>query len=95
MRQIPSNKLYSLKTAAKLKKLKIIMICVLVIGPFNYHMKIRCECLYQFLINLMLSISIQQIFKILKRHMRHTIIYVTQLWEKFFLKRTLIKHACS
>ena len=37
------------------------------LGPFNYHIKGQCRCLCQFLINLMLSISIWQIFEVLKQ----------------------------
>ena len=37
------------------------------LGPFNYHIKGKCKCLYQLLINLMLPISIRQMFEVLKQ----------------------------
>ena len=36
---------------------------------FNYHTKFKYKCLYQFLINIMLSISIRQISEILKQRL--------------------------
>ena len=40
------------------------------LGPFNYYIKGKCKCFYQFLINLTLSISIWQIYEVLKqRHL--------------------------
>ena len=42
-------------------------------GLFNYDIKVKCKCLYQFLINLTLSISTQQISEVLKQ--RHRWIY--------------------
>ena len=57
------------KTAVKLKNLKIVMICM-PLGPFNYHIKVKCKCFYQFLINLTLSISIRQIFKVLQQRQK-------------------------
>ena len=47
------------KTEVKFKNLKIVVICILPFGPFNYHIKGKCKCLSQFLINLTLSISIR------------------------------------
>ena len=35
--------------------------------PFNYHIKTRWKCLYQFLITFTLSISTRQIFEVLKQ----------------------------
>ena len=37
------------------------------LGLFNYHIKVKRKCLYQFLINLTLSISIRQITDVLKQ----------------------------
>ena len=37
--------------------------------PFNYHIKTRWKCLYQFLINFTLSISTRQIFEVLKQRL--------------------------
>ena len=37
------------------------------LGPFNYHIKGKCKCLYQLLINLTLPISIRQMFEVLKQ----------------------------
>ena len=34
---------------------------------FNYHTKVKDKCLYQFLINITLSISIRQISEVLKQ----------------------------
>ena len=34
---------------------------------FNYHTKVKYKCLYQFLIKITLSISIRQIFEVLKK----------------------------
>ena len=34
---------------------------------FNYHTKVKYKCLYQFLINITLSISIRQISEVLKQ----------------------------
>ena len=39
------------------------------LGPFNYHIKGKCKCLYQFLINLTLSISNWKIFEVLKQRL--------------------------
>ena len=39
------------------------------LGPFNYHINGKCKCLYQFLINLILPISIRQIFEVLKQRL--------------------------
>ena len=32
-------------------------------GPFNYHLNVKCKCLYQYLVNLAISISMQHIFE--------------------------------
>ena len=37
------------------------------LGPFNYHVKDKSKCLYQFLITLAISISIRQIVEFLKQ----------------------------
>ena len=37
------------------------------LGSFNYHIKVKYKYVYQCLINLTLSISIRQIFEILKQ----------------------------
>ena len=39
------------------------------LGPFNYHIKRKYKFIDQLLINLTLSISIQQIFDVLKQHL--------------------------
>ena len=44
------------------------MICIPpALGPLNYRIKSKCKHLYQFLINFTLSISIRQIFEVLKQ----------------------------
>ena len=57
------------KTAVKFKNLKIVICIPPALGPFNYHIKGKCKCIYQFLINLTLSISIRQIFEVLKQRL--------------------------
>ena len=39
------------------------------LGLFNYHVKGKYKCLYQFLLNLTLSVSIRQIFEVLKQRL--------------------------
>ena len=38
---------------------------------FNYHTKVKCKCLYQFSINITLSISIRQISEVLKHRPKY------------------------
>ena len=47
------------ETEVKFKNLKIVVICILPFGPFNYHIKGKWKFLSQFLIDLTLSISIR------------------------------------
>ena len=50
---------------------------------FNYHIKVKYKCLYQFLINITLSISIRQISKVLKqRQLKYTNIFILYLGTK-------------
>ena len=47
------------ETEVRFKNLKIVVICILPFGPFNYHIKGKWKFLSQFLIDLTLSISIR------------------------------------
>ena len=49
-------------------------------GLFNYHIEGTCICLYHFLINFTLSISIQQIFEVLKHRLNGNLKKVQVNW---------------
>ena len=50
---------------------------------FNYHTKVKYKCLYQFLINITLSISIRQISEVLKQRLKlgSQIIKFGKMWK--------------
>ena len=51
----------------------------LALSLFNYHIKVKYKCLYQFLINVTLSISIRQISEVLKQ--RHNSTCKKKVWN--------------
>ena len=63
-------KLWPCKNCIKTQQLKNRRdLYIPVLSPYNYHVKVKCKSLYQFLINITLSISIRQIFEVLKQRL--------------------------
>ena len=54
-----------------------------VLGPFNYHIKGKCKCLYyQFLINVTQSISNRQVFEVLNNALNRLSKYTDMCYPK-------------
>ena len=65
------------------------------LGPFSYHIKGKCQCLYQFLINLTLSIFIRQIFEVLKQRLEWIQPKTTEKVPEKMLTEYLHKNWCN
>ena len=69
-------------------------LCAPALGPFNYHIKVKCKRLYQFLINLTLLISIRQIFEVLKKRLKYFSCVLCKDLLLLLLKKRLHYFSC-